>query len=94
MFWDNLLVPFSKSKAVQEGGPVRCPETSVTANLSSVTSQKSENLMIVVLILLALHLFMNMGLLSSSLPCFSVHSHLTPILNLRSSQILSDVIPS
>ena len=43
-------------------------------------------------LLLALHLFMIFGLLNNSLPCFSVHSHLTPILNLHFSQILSDKI--
>ena len=33
-------------------------------------------------LLLALQLFVSFGLLSSSLPCFAIHSHLTPILNL------------
>ena len=86
--------PFFKGKAVQEGGPVGCPETSVTTNLRSVTSQKSENLMLVVVFLLVLHLFLNFGLLSSSLQCFSIHSHLSPVLNLHSSQIVSDIVPS
>jgi len=37
---------------------------------------------------------MGFGLLYSynSLPLFSIHSHFTPILNLRFSQILSDII--
>jgi hypothetical protein len=43
-------------------------------------------------LLLTLHLFMIFGLLNNSLPCFSIHNHLTPILNLHFSQILSDMI--
>jgi hypothetical protein len=77
--------PFLKGKSVQESGPVGCPETSGTTILRNLTSQKSEDLVIVVVILLALHLFMNFGLLSISLPCFSIHGHLTPIMNLHYS---------
>ena len=42
------------------------------------------------LLLLALQFFVCFGLLNNSLSCFPFHSHLTPILNLRFSQILSD----
>ena len=46
----------------------------------------------VVLLPLALQLFVSFGLLDNFLPCFSIHSHLNPILNLQFSQILSDII--
>ena len=38
---------------------------------------------------------MGLSLLNSSLPCFPLHSHLTPILNLHFPHILSDItLPS
>jgi hypothetical protein len=40
----------------------------------------------------ALQLFVSFGLLSNSLSCSSIHSHLTSILNLHFSQIRSDII--
>jgi hypothetical protein len=40
-----------------------------------------------ILPLLALQFFVRFGLLNSSLPCFFIHSHFTPILNLYFSQI-------
>jgi len=40
------------------------------------------------LLLLALQLYMSSGLLNNSLPSFSIHSHLTPIVN-HLSQMLS-----
>ena len=44
------------------------------------------------LLFLVLHPFLSFGLFNHSLPCFSIHSHLTPILNLHFSNIPSDVI--
>ena len=47
------------------------------------------------LLLLALQRLMISDLLNNSLPCFFIYSHLTPILNLHFSQILSDItLPS
>lgn len=40
---------------------------------------------------LALLLFLSFVLLNISLPCFSVHSNPTPILNLYSSRVLCDI---
>ena len=48
--------------------------------------------LLLLLLLLALQPFMSFGLPSSSLPCFSIHTHLTPILNFHFSQIRSDII--
>jgi hypothetical protein len=42
--------------------------------------------------LLAIQLFVSFDLLSNSLSCLCIHSHLTPILNLRFSQMLSNII--
>jgi hypothetical protein len=42
------------------------------------------------LLLLLLRLFVSSGLLNNSLPCFSIHGRLTPILN-HFSQIRSDL---
>jgi hypothetical protein len=46
------------------------------------------------LLLLALQLFESFGLLNNSLPRFSIHSHLIPIMNLHFSQIRSDIFLS
>ena len=47
------------------------------------------------LLLLVPLFFMSLSLLNNSLPCFPLHSHFTPILNLHFPQILSDItLPS
>jgi hypothetical protein len=47
-------------------------------------------LLLLLLLLLALRLYMSSGLLNNSLPGFSIHSHLTPILN-HLPQMLSHI---
>jgi len=46
-----------------------------------------------VLFLQALQIFVSFLLLNNSLPFFSIHSHLTPVLNLRLSQNSYDSVP-